>query len=296
MAITTLNMTEVSRDVFPALVSTIGPVLDATVRVTKDPAAKTVSVNVFAEQTGREYTQGDGSWTTDSASTTAIDVTMTQVYHIMKMNQLSAGQTPVDLVAEYLPVIGRAIGNKMFAMQNALVTAAAFTNVQAAITVANFDADDVADFATGLSVAKASEFGRYGVFEPTYYGALSKDNAIQAAYAFGSDSVITRNEIPSVHGFRLHKASSIAASSDVAALEGWFAAPEAFAVAFAPSAVSTPWAPTYAQIGTFTEATTGITMTTRIWDGNDGNVYIGGFVGFGISRGQTAALTILKSA
>jgi len=296
MAITTLNMTEVSRDVFPALVSTIGPVLDATVRVTKDPAAKTVSVNVFAEQTGREYTQGDGSWTTDSASTTAIDVTMTQVYHIMKMNQLSAGQTPVDLVAEYLPVIGRAIGNKMFAMQNALVTAAAFTNVQAAITVANFDADDVADFATGLSVAKASEFGRYGVFEPTYYGALSKDNAIQAAYAFGSDSVITRNEIPSVHGFRLHKASSIAASGDVAALEGWFAAPEAFAVAFAPSAVSTPWAPTYAQIGTFTEATTGITMTTRIWDGNDGNVYIGGFVGFGISRGQTAALTILKSA
>jgi len=296
MAITTLNMTEVSRDVFPALVSTIGPVLDATVRVTKDPAAKTVSVNVFAEQTGREYTQGDGSWTTDSASTTAIDVTMTQVYHIMKMNQLSAGQTPVDLVAEYLPVIGRAIGNKMFAMQNALVTAAAFTNVQAAITVANFDADDVADFATGLSVAKASEFGRYGVFEPTYYGALSKDNAIQAAYAFGSDSVITRNEIPSVHGFRLHKASSIAASSDTAALEGWFAAPEAFAVAFAPSAVSTPWAPTYAQIGTFTEATTGITMTTRIWDGNDGNVYIGGFVGFGISRGQTAALTILKSA
>lgn len=296
MAITTLNMTEVSRDVFPALVSTIGPVLDATVRVTKDPAAKTVSVNVFAEQTGREYTQGDGSWTTDSASTTAIDVTMTQVYHIMKMNQLSAGQTPVDLVAEYLPVIGRAIGNKMFAMQNALVTAAAFTNVQAAITVANFDADDVADFATGLSVAKASEFGRYGVFEPTYYGALSKDNAIQAAYAFGSDSVITRNEIPSVHGFRLHKASSIAASGDTAALEGWFAAPEAFAVAFAPSAVSTPWAPTYAQIGTFTEATTGITMTTRIWDGNDGNVYIGGFVGFGISRGQTAALTILKSA
>ena len=114
--------------------------------------------------------------------------------------------------------------------------------------------------------------------------------------AFGDDGVIKRNEIPNVHGFRLHEVSAVAASADVAALEGWFAAPEAFAVAFAPSAVSTPWAPTYAQIGTFTEATTGITMTTRIWDGNDGNVYIGGFVGFGISRGQTAALTILKSA
>ena len=296
MAITTLNMTEVSRDIFPALVSTIGPVLDSTVRVTKDPAAKTVSVNVFAEQIGREYTQSDASWTTDAASTTAIDVAMTQVYHIMKMNQLSAGQTHVDLVGSYLPIIGRAIGNKMFAMQNALVTAAAYTNTDKTSTAANFDADDVADLATNLSTAKASKVGRYAVFEPAYYGALSKDSQIQSAYAFGDDSVIKRNEIMNVHGFRLHEVSAVAASGDVAALEGWFAAPEAFAVAFAPSAVSTPWAPTYAQVGSFTEATTGITLTTRIWDGNDGNVYIGGFVGFGIARGQTAALTILKSA
>ena len=296
MAITTLNMTEVSRGVFPALVSTIGPVLDSTVRVEKDPAAKTVSVNVFAEQTGREFTQSDAGWTTDAASIIVIDVTMTEVYHIMKMNRLSAGQTPVDIVGEYLPIIGRAIGNKMFAMQNALVTAAAFTNTATTSTAANFDADDVADLATGLSTAKASKIGRYAVFEPAYYGALSKDSAIQSAYAFGDDGVIKRNEIPNVHGFRLHEVSAVAASADVASLEGWFAAPEAFAVAFAPSAVSTPWAPTYAQIGTFREATTGITMTTRIWDGNDGNVYIGGFVGFGISRGQTAALTILKSA
>mgnify|MGYP000877941578 FL=1 len=296
MAITTLNMTEVSRDIFPALVSTIGPVLDSTVRVTKDPAAKTVSVNVFAEQIGREYTQSDASWTTDAASTTAIDVAMTQVYHIMKMNQLSAGQTPVDLAGSYLPIIGRAIGNKMFAMQNALVTAAAYTNTDKTSTAANFDADDVADLATNLSTAKASKVGRYAVFEPAYYGALSKDSQIQSAYAFGDDSVIKRNEIMNVHGFRLHEVSAVAASGDVAALEGWFAAPEAFAVAFAPSAVSTPWAPTYAQVGSFTEATTGITLTTRIWDGNDGNVYIGGFVGFGIARGQTAALTILKSA
>lgn len=296
MAITTLNMTEVSRDIFPALVSTIGPVLDSTVRVTKDPAAKTVSVNVFAEQTGREFTQSDASWTTDAASTTAIDVAMTEIYHIMKMNHLSAGQTPVDLVGSYLPIIGRAIGNKMFAMQNALVTTAAYTNTATTSTAANFDADDVADLATSLSAAKASKIGRYAVFEPAYYGALSKDSQIQSAYAFGDDSVIKRNEIMSVHGFRLHEVSAVAASGDVASLEGWFAAPEAFAVAFAPSAVSTQWAPTYAQVGSFTEATTGITMTTRIWDGNDGNVYIGGFVGFGIARGQTAALTILKSA
>ena len=295
MAITTLNMTEVSRGVFPALVSTIGPVLDSTVRVEKDPAAKTVSVNVFTEQTGREFTQADANWATDVADTTSIDVTMTEVYHIMKMNRLSAGQTPVDIVGEYLPIIGRAIGNKMFSMQNALVTAGKFTNVQAAIAVANFDADDVADFATGLSTAKASKIGRYAVFEPAYYGALSKDSAIQSAYAFGDDGVIKRNVIPNVHGFDLNVVPAVADSGDVANLVGWVAAPEAFAVAFRPAFESAE-VPTYAQMGSYTDPTTGITITTKLWDGNDGNYHLWAGVGFGIARARVTALTAIVSA
>lgn len=295
MAITSLNMTATSMGVFPSLISTIGPVLQSSTRVETNPLAKTIDVNIFAEQTGREFTQSTGSYTSDAASTTAISVTTTEIYHIVKMNKLSFLQTPVDVVSACLPVIGRAIGNKMFAMQNALVTAATFTNVQAAITAANFDADDVVDFATGLSVAKASKQGRYAVMGPAYYGALAKDAAIQSAYAFGDDGVIKRNDIPNVHGFAINEVSDVAASGDVPALEGWFAAPEAFAVAFRPSFESSE-VPGYAMVGTYTEPTTGITMTTKIWDGMDGNFYVGGFVGFGISVGQAAALTILKSA
>lgn len=295
MAITSLNMTLVSEKVFPSLITSIGPVLDSTVRVISDPAAKTVDVNIFAEQTGREFTQATASYTTDAASTTAVSVTTTEIYHIVKMNKLSFIQTPVDVVMACLPVIGRAIGNKMFAMQNALVLAATFTNTATTSTAANFDADDVADLATSLSTAKASKVGRYAVLPPNYYGALSKDSQIQSAYAFGDDGVIKRNLIPSVHGFSIHEVSDVAASADVAALEGWFAAPEAFAVAFRPSFESAE-VPNYAQVGTYTEPTTGITMTTKIWDGMDGNFYIGGFVGFGIAAGQAPALTILKSA
>jgi len=295
MAITSLNMTAMSQGVFPSLVSTIGPVLQSSVRVVSEPTAKTVDVNIFAEQTGREFTQATGSYTTDAASTTAISVVTTEIYHIMKMNKLSFIQTPVDVASQYLPVIGRAIGNKMFSMQNALVLAATFTNTATTSTAANFDADDVADLATSLSTAKASEIGRYAVMEPAYYGALSKDNAIQAAYAFGDDGVIKRNIIQNVHGFAINKVSTVAASGDVAALEGWFAAPEAFAVAFRPS-IESAEVPGYAMVGSYTEPTTGITITTKIWDGMDGNFYIGGFCGFGISVGQAAALTILKSA
>ena len=295
MAITSLNMTEVSRRTFPGLLTEIGPILDCMVRVTKDPSAKTVSVNTFGEVSGREFTQSDARWTTDAASSTAIDVTMTELYHVMKMNHLSAGQTPADLVDEYLPVIGRALGKKMFAMMNALVTAAAYTNTAITSTAANWDADDMADAATGLDVANASETGRYAVLTPTYTGALSKDNAIQAAYAFGDDGVIKRNVIPNVHGFEIAKVSSVAASGDVANLVGWLAAPEAFAVGFAPAIQNSKFGSS-AIVGSYTDPTTGITITTKFWDDNTGNYHIWAGLMFGISAGQAAALTILKSA
>jgi len=290
-----LNMTAISRGVFPSLVASIGPVLDSAIKVETDASAKTTTVNIFDDVTGREFTQATGSYTEDGVNNTGISVVLTEVYSIRKINKLAFIQTPMDVINGLLPKIGQGIARKMFAMQNALVTTAAYTNAALTSTAANFDADDVADLATGLDSANVSEMGRMAVLLPTYVGALSKDNAIQAAYAFGDDSVIKRNKVTEVHGFGIHKASAITASGDVANLSGWVAGREAFAVGFRPSMESAD-VPTYAAIGSFTDPITGITITTKIWDGNDGNYRIGGFVGFGISRGQTAALTIIKSA
>lgn len=294
MAITSLNMTAVSRDVFPHLVSKIGPILQSSYRVANDPFAKTVEVNVFGARTGAEFTQSTGSYTATAASTTSISVTTTEVYDYMTMNKLSFLQTPVDVVMGLLPTMADAIANKMFAMQNALVTTA-FTNTKITSTAANWDADDMADAATTLSTVKASTDGRYAVLEPAYYGALSKDNSIQAAYAFGDDGVIKRNIIQNVHGFALNMVPAVADSADVANLVGWVAAPEAFAVAFRPSFESSE-VPTYAQVGSYTDPTTGITITTKIWDGNDGNYHLWAGVGFGIARGRVTALTAIVSA
>lgn len=295
MALTTLNAIALSREAFPSLVSTFGTVLQSTVRVINDPTAKTTRVNIFAERTGAEFTQSTGSYTATDAATTSVDVTFTEVYDYIKVNKLIVNQTPVDFIAGVMPTMGRAIGGKMFAMQNALVTAATFTNTAITSTAANWDADDMADAATGLTAAKASKIGRYAVLEPAYYGALAKDNTIQQAYSFGDDGVIKRNLIPSVHGFAINEVTDVAASGDVANLVGWVAAPEAFAVGFRPSFESTEF-PTYAAVGSYTEPTTGITITTKVWDGNDGNYHVWAGVGFGISAGQVAALTLIKSA
>ena len=83
----------------------------------------------------------------------------------------------------------------------------------------------------------------------------------------------------------------------MAALEGWFASPDAFAVAFSPASNElTPWAPSVAARGSYTDPSTGITISTKIWDDNLGNIYIGGYMGFGIARGNAGSLQILKSA
>ena len=295
MAVTSLNMEAVSRGVFPSLVTAIGPVLRNSIKVENVPGAKSTVVNIFAERTGAEFTQATANYTSSPAATTGVTVTFTEVYDYIKQNKLVVNQTPVDFAMAAVPVMGRAIAKKMFAMQNALVLAATYTNTAITSTAANWDADDMADAATGLDVALASEQGRYAVLTPTYTGALSKDNAIQAAYAFGDDGVIKRNVIPNVHGFEIAKVSSVAASGDVANLVGWLAAPEAFAVGFRPSFENADFG-TSALIGSYTDPATGITITTKFWDGNDGNYHIWAGLGFGISAGQAAALTILKSA
>lgn len=289
-----LNMTLVSQDVFPSLVASIGPVLDSAISVETDARAKTTTVNIFDDAVGREFTQSTGSYTTDAVNNTGVSVTLTEIYSIRKINKLAFIQTPTNVLAGLLPKIGEGIAKKMFAMQNALVTAAAYTNTGLTSTAANFDDDDVADMATQLSEANVPKMGRMAVLLPSYVGALSKAATIKSAYAFGDDGVIKRNEIPQVHGFSIHEASAIVASGDVANLKGWFASKEAFAVGFRPSFESA--IPDYAAMGSYTDPKTGITVTTKIWDNMDGNYSIGGFVGFGISRGQTAALSILKSA
>ena len=89
MAITSLNMTAVSRDIFPSLVPAFGPVLQNSVRVTQDASAKSIDVNIFAERTGAEFTQATGSYTATAASTSAITVTLTEVYDYLTMNNLT---------------------------------------------------------------------------------------------------------------------------------------------------------------------------------------------------------------
>lgn len=295
MSLDVLNYTLLARNTFPTLVPSIGPILDSAIMVDDDATAKTISVPYYAARTGSEFTQASNGYTANDADAGSVDIVVTEIYDEFGINALRFAQSGHRIIEGMMPVMGAAVAKKMFSKMNDLVTAAAYTNTAITSTAANWDADDMADAATGLSNANASEIGRYAIFTPDYYGALSKDSQIQSAYAFGDDSVIKRNEIISVHGFSVHKATAIAASGDVANLKGWLASKEAFAVAMRPS-IDTHDVPAYARVGSFTDPATKITMSVRVWDDMNGKIMVRVATGFGIARGQTAALTILKSA
>jgi hypothetical protein len=72
-----------------------------------------------------------------------------------------------------------------------------------AITPANFDADAVSTLAQNLSTIKVPRTRRTIIIPPSYYGPLTRDNAIQQAFAYGGSEVIRENRVPSVHGFNI---------------------------------------------------------------------------------------------
>ena len=100
----------------------------------------------------------------------------------------------------FLPAAVSAVATGVFGSFIGLVTAANFTN-QVIITPGNFDADAVSDRATELQLRNVPDYYRYMFLNPTYYGALTKDNQIQAYYASNSTDALAKRRLPQLGGF-----------------------------------------------------------------------------------------------
>lgn len=88
-------------------------------------------------------------------------------------------------------------------MQDTLWALFTNSNYSAKITcsAAAFNYSKVADLAEDCTDANMPAEGRALVLAPSYFTALSKDDGVKAAYAFGSNDVIRYRKIPSLAGF-----------------------------------------------------------------------------------------------
>lgn len=183
------------------------------------------------------------------------------------------------------------VANKMMDDTLALVTNANFSN-NTVVTSGNFDADDAADLAKSLTTQNTMKSGRSMIIGPAYYAALAKDNAIQAAYAFGGSEAIRENEVPRVHGFDVYEYTDIPDNSEN--LEGIVCSQEGVIIAARQPSLPQNW---FGDVESVTEPGSGLTLQYRSWyEGKDGKQYITCTLIYGVAVGVAENVHRILSA
>lgn len=212
----------------------------------------------------------------------------------MGFHDLEVSKSKVDLQRIFarpaLLVTINAVLDDLFA----LILNATFSS-KVTKTAAQFDADVVADMAQTLSDAN-SIGSRILVVEPSHYTSLVKDNAIQAAYAYGSASAIQDNRVSRVHGFDVFDYSDVPGNSE--SLVGFGCTPDALLVAARTVAVPDNFP---GQVVNTIEPVSGVPIQWRYWYNPDAASQPGAHmfsVGmfYGVAAGNTAPLVRVVTA
>jgi hypothetical protein len=182
----------------------------------------------------------------------------------------------------------RAIMDDVLArVTNANFGAAAFTGA-----ASTFDADDVVDLATALDTGNVPFDPRSLVLLPSYFGALAKDNAIQAADSYGDDGPIKRNRFPMVHGFEVVQYNGIPNNSE--SLVGFASGPQGLLIAARVPAIPDSFP---GEIESATDPESGLTIQVRKWySADDRKHYMEAGVIHGSQIGVTGNLKRIVSA
>jgi hypothetical protein len=106
----------------------------------------------------------------------------------------------VKLVELYIKPAISAMVEDIVSLTLANLTFANFP-AETVVAASAFDADGVADLSEAMTTAKVGRDGRSLIIKPTYFSSLVKDNAIQAAFAYGSADAVREHRIPRLHGF-----------------------------------------------------------------------------------------------
>lgn len=296
-SIASLNMTALTRDTLATALPQFGFLKGYSTDFSGElmpKGATSLSVNTFAAITGAEYTSASTTYAVQDITSTARTITPTILYGHQTWNEVSEAGTPIEVAAKLAPVLMSAVAAQAFAKVGALVTAANYSTSLLS-TAANFDADDLTDLDSQLDTAQASRGNRYAIIKPTYKRYLASDNAIQAAYAYGSNQVVATGNIPNVHGFNIIPVTgTIPANAE--ALEGWVSAPEAMVMAARMPNFDSGLTQN-AQVGEAVDPDTGLPIQMRYWfDINTGLHHLWAGTRFGVATGLGTALIRIRSA
>lgn len=207
-----VNLAQIAEETLDTLLQEFVPVGAFTTNFNSDVAMKGESVTTRIVTAVDAMDLSSGYGTNDTTVTTAKTITLNTFYgHVMAFTDAEVSKAG-DLNWLREMFIGPAVEATVEKVMDdllALVTTTNFTNALSPIAVGSFDADDLADAAATMTTAKIPKRGRFFMVNPSFYAALAKDNAIQAAYAYGGSEAIRDNRVPRVHGFDIYEYGDI---------------------------------------------------------------------------------------
>ena len=195
--------------------------------------------------------------------------------------------------------LGRQRGEKLaYDVINDILSVVLAANYGAAVftgAASTFDADDVADIQQACDEAEWPEEYRSLILKPAYHTSLVKDNAIQAAYAYGSTDPIREGKIPRLSGFGVVPANNLPANGQN--LVGMAAYRSAIIAGFAPIEPAESVRKLLTAYEQVVDPETDIVLEYRAWGspGMDSHMEVIE-CNYGYTTGEAAALKRMVSA
>lgn len=287
-----INLAQIANESLSTLLAEMQPLNAFTTDFSSDVADKgeSVSTRVATAVTAGDATSGYSA--TDVTSTAKTVSLSNHVHFTAGFTDLEISKGGFDMLERtFIRPAVHSVANKMMDDTLALVTNANFSN-NTVVTSGNFDADDAADLAKSLTTQNTMKSGRSMIIGPAYYAALAKDNAIQAAYAFGGSEAIRENEVPRVHGFDVYEYTDIPDNSEN--LEGIVCSQEGVIIAARQPSLPQNW---FGDVESVTEPGSGLTLQYRSWyEGKDGKQYITCTLIYGVAVGVSENVHRILSA
>jgi hypothetical protein len=228
---------------------------------------------------------------TGNSTTTSRTITMNKYSGVsIGFTDEQMSYTDVKLAEMFIRPALVALFEDVMANVHARILAANFAT-NTVITAANFTAANVAGLNLTMNQNKVLMSPRSLIVAPDYANTLKKDAALQAAYAYGNNGVITTGQLPQVYGFTPYEFNGTIPNNSEN-LAGYALHPQALIIASRAPVVPQNW---YGQVANITEPDSGLTVQFRNF--YDGTEQVTQFcLLYGTGLGVTSNLIRIKSA
>lgn len=286
---TSVNTELVGQLVLDQFVASLAPLRAFTLSATDQPAFRGDSVRVLSVQTGSAAADYTTEYSMQGSHAEGIDVNLNKHKYVsLELFDSQWRDSALLEVETFARSKGYALANAVMTDVMSFVSASFLGETVTVAKSTAFSASAVVALGLEADNRNWPDFQRSLILTPTQLSYLKRDTAIQASYAFGSDTVIRKGEIPSIDTFSSVYKTSVVPSQTV----GLCCVPNA--VVWASRVVEPQNPHSYNSVKVLNDKETGISLTELSWHNPDaGSRRVVWTVEYGVALGNAKGAFLL---